>query len=369
MKSNVFIPKTLKVGYQKRGDTYSGKLAYIIYIDEKGKVRKETSWNSWRDKGIQPNDYPNEPISGFVLNKKVGGVSCDGWNPRQTYTRVYDPRGFEFEITVPNLLYILENCNSIKGKGLDGEFVYAWSGTELLLLPVDAPDFKNHQAFSDGIYGKKISTKEMIPGATYRFANGDIHIYLGCFPEYNNCSWENEMLKGTMIAKGNFFFFNSQYNKEKDKNGKIKSKWCIGTYASLPKIAQCLDEGSHPDYALMMDCLESDERYKPKIVYELEKTPYTYDEFEKFIAVQISERNFYGNLTVMGQNANGVVIEKRLYTNNYRDYSYTVKAERIFCIGRRGYKGMTLREIFDLIKPVKVIKVKKTIKKGELQNV
>jgi hypothetical protein len=37
---------------------------------------------------------------------------------------VYDPRGFEFEISIPNLLYILQECTSTKGKGLDGEFVY-----------------------------------------------------------------------------------------------------------------------------------------------------------------------------------------------------------------------------------------------------
>lgn len=28
---------------------------------------------------------------------------------------------FEFEITIENLLYILENANPIKGKGLEGE--------------------------------------------------------------------------------------------------------------------------------------------------------------------------------------------------------------------------------------------------------
>ncbi len=45
--STIYLPKTIKVGYQERGGTYSGKLAYVIYIDEKGKVRKETSWESW----------------------------------------------------------------------------------------------------------------------------------------------------------------------------------------------------------------------------------------------------------------------------------------------------------------------------------
>ena len=36
MKSNIFIPKRINVGYQNRSGTYTGKLAYIIYYDEKG---------------------------------------------------------------------------------------------------------------------------------------------------------------------------------------------------------------------------------------------------------------------------------------------------------------------------------------------
>lgn len=52
MKANIFIPTKINVGFQKRKDTYTGKLAYVIYFDEKGKLRKETSWQGWRDEGI-----------------------------------------------------------------------------------------------------------------------------------------------------------------------------------------------------------------------------------------------------------------------------------------------------------------------------
>ena len=157
-KSSLFIPQKVKVGYQNRAGTYTGRLAYIIYYDNKGKLRKEVSWENWRSKDIEPEEFDNTPTEGFVLNKKVGGYKS-GWDFRQSYVRVYDPRGFEFEITVPNLLFILENTSSIKGKGLEGEFVYAWSGTELVLLPTAAPDyidltnlndkrFKNETAFA-----------------------------------------------------------------------------------------------------------------------------------------------------------------------------------------------------------------------------
>ena len=113
------IPKVLKVGYQKREGTYTGKLAYVTQIDEKGTHRCETSWNSWRDSKIEPNDFDNEPTSGFVLNKKAGDYR-GGWNGRQAWMRIYDPRGFEFEISINNLVFILEECSSIKGKGIEG---------------------------------------------------------------------------------------------------------------------------------------------------------------------------------------------------------------------------------------------------------
>lgn len=39
-KERFFIPEKIKVGYQKRQDTYTGKLSYIIYYDKKGVLRK-----------------------------------------------------------------------------------------------------------------------------------------------------------------------------------------------------------------------------------------------------------------------------------------------------------------------------------------
>ena len=56
MNDNIFIPKKLKIGFQKREDTFTKKLAYVIYYDEKNKLRKEQSWKSWRDEKIVPLD-------------------------------------------------------------------------------------------------------------------------------------------------------------------------------------------------------------------------------------------------------------------------------------------------------------------------
>ena len=177
MRTNIFIPKQITVGYQERLDTYTKKLAYVIYTDNKGVLRKEKSWNSWRTESLGKDEFKNEALEGFVLNKNVGGHKS-GWDVRQAYCRVYDPRGFEFEITIPNLLYILENANSIKGKGLEGKFIYGWDRTDLVLIPEDAPEFQGMKDFTD-IQGLKIDKKDLVVGCKYLTKENRIVTYLG----------------------------------------------------------------------------------------------------------------------------------------------------------------------------------------------
>lgn len=179
MKELMNIPKLIHVGCVERKDTYTGQLAYVIYTDEKGKVRKQTSWEGWRDKSIDPQDFNNEPTEGFVLNKGVGGARHSyGWNARNEYIRVYDPRGFEFEISVANLLFILQECNAIKGKGLEGEFVYAWSGTELVLLPTTCEEYKTSTEFT-AAKSMKVTRADMVEGCEYLHKDMRRLVYIG----------------------------------------------------------------------------------------------------------------------------------------------------------------------------------------------
>ena len=170
------IPQTLKVGFQKRSDTYSGKLAYVTYINKKNEIAKQTSWDGWRSKDIDVETYDNVPTEGFVLNRRTGGYKS-GWNFRQTYCRVYDPRGFEVEISMENLLYILQECTSTKGKGLEGTFVYAWEGPTLILLPAESEDYKASTELQNK--QEKITIKDLKVGASYKGKEKDYLIYIG----------------------------------------------------------------------------------------------------------------------------------------------------------------------------------------------
>lgn len=207
--TQLFVPNKIKVGYDSREDTYTGKLAYIIYIDEKGKVRKEASWNSWRDHKLGDDSFENIPIEGFVINKNVGGYSS-GWNYRQSYIRVYDPRGFEFEITLENLLFIIENTSLIAGKGIEGEFVYGWDGKDLVLIPCKSTDYIKIREYNELLRSDfKLTAKTIQLGVTYRNDKEEDLVYLGRYDKYEN--YEN--LKEVEIDSGKFEISSNKVGK------------------------------------------------------------------------------------------------------------------------------------------------------------
>lgn len=325
MKSNIFIPKKIKVGFNPRGDTYTGRLGYVIYHD--GKVwRKETSWKGWiyeymdaaafelkrkeqfdqnfksyianhkwivekstdprydynkaqyekeakltpeeyankiigpydkfrpnlgrvsDDPKMVPVEYDNTPMEGFVLNKKAGGTSS-GWDHRQTYCRVYDPRGFEFEIVIPNLLYILENASSFKGKGLEGKFVYGWDGKDLVLIPEEAPEYKAMVEFT-ATRELKVAKKDLVLGGIYMTAQGE---------------------KVTYLAEGPYYDYNGVRTLEKQLWFYCHDKTYRGfTTKPVTAIKKFVD--NDPDFVNLLDKLDKETKFKPKTpkVFEYE---------------------------------------------------------------------------------------------------
>lgn len=257
----LFVPDKCKVGLQVREGTYTGKLGYIIYHD--GKVwRKENSWNGWRhkvgekyslwadgkrtegtyDDGVAPIEFENVPTEGFVLNKKAGGYST-GWNHRQTYSRVYDPRGWEFEITVENLIYILQECNSYKGKGLEGEFVYSWAGKDLVLLPVSSSDYQECVEYTN-LQSVKFSKKDLIEGHTYLTNKQAEWIYLGRYEVFDN-EWNNRVAG----VEGNI-------TKNNSKKKHVFWREAINSYdnqyeflTSFSRIKKKISDTPHPEFA------------------------------------------------------------------------------------------------------------------------
>jgi len=92
---------------------------------------------------------------------------------------------------INNLVFILEECSSIKGKGLEGEFVYAWDGAELMLLPVSSQEYKDSVAYKDACQNK-VTKKDMKEGCCYLNKDGDEVMYLGRLPYWSQHPEYNE---------------------------------------------------------------------------------------------------------------------------------------------------------------------------------
>lgn len=331
MKSSIFIPKTINVGYQNRSGTYTGKLAYVIYYDEKGTLRKEQSWNNWRDENIPNDEFENIPMSGFVLNKKVGDYSS-GWDHRQAYCRVYDPRNFEFEITIENLLYVLENANSIKGKGLEGEFVYGWDGKDLILMPVESPDYKEITEYNRIVHNNEtIKAKDLIVGATYLTKDNQERIYMGKFDYYSyGYRWfsngdyktskkyedipRSDGRYGRCVPHesidylyGKHFWFAYKYYDYDYVNGekvyRDTFKWCFEQYRSMSgkKFITCVDDKCTQDYSDIYEAMIRTCSFSPRDIDNLKYIPYTFEEFKKYAE---KKEDVYGRNDFRRHNSN-----------------------------------------------------------------
>lgn len=322
MKSNIFIPKTIRVGFQNRNDTYTKRLAYVIYIDELGKVRKESSWDGWRDHKIEPIDFENTPTSGFVLNKKVGDYA-DGWNHRKSYIRVYDPRNFEFEVDVSNLLYILENTNSIKGKGLDGEFVYGWDGKDLVLIPTESPDYKEIQDYNSILHGLNyIKPSDLVIGGTYLSKDNEEYIYMGKFDKYDYCNGENN---------GKYFWMMNS------------NEYLSQTKSVSKKFIKCISSSCVENYSEIYERMIRTKEFSPVDIALTKYTEMSYDDF-----CSIIEKGWYSSqfldsnlkLFEVAKKEDGIAVSNVLNRNEYGYWNKQV------------WTKFPMREIFENKKPV-----------------
>lgn len=396
MKSNIFIPKSINVGYQKRSDTYTGKLAYVIYYDEKGKLRKENSWNSWRDSKIPNEEFENIPTSGFVLNKKVGDYDS-GWNHRQAYTRIYDPRNFEFEITIENLLYLLENTNSIKGKGLEGDFVYGWDGKDLVLIPTESPDYRSINEYNNILHNNEtIKAKDLIVGATYLTKDNSEMIFMGKYEYFSSgYKWfENgeykisKSNKGIPTERGRYgtrsidykFINNYPYGKhlwfaykhhdydyiDGKRVTRAEYKWRFNQYPSISgKFIKCIDEKCNIEYSNIFEIMESSSDYSPYDESQDVFVEISLDDFIKLGEKTYPDRsNYYSSFKFISERTGTKeTYLADLYNCNKNEYclkKYNPRnEENRYCYGFKvgfedveGFNRITLEKLHEEVKPL-----------------
>lgn len=301
--NKLFIPNKLLVGFVNKNDTYTKKLAYITYYDYNNNLRKEYSWSNWRDKNIPSLELDNVPIEGFVLNKNGGGR----YSQRNEFVRVYDPREFEFEISFDNLIFILEHCDSYKGKGLDGQFVYSWNRDKLVLLPVNCEDYKNSINYTK-LKSKKFSMKNLVPGYSYIDKNQNVFIYVGRYYFYDH--------------QLHYYYYKNNTDKKPEKkyifyNGKY--------YVILNNIVDCVSEEIPANFNKIVFGYESDinaspiknilmvdfnDKLKSDFLYHFDSNNNCY----KYSFVNI---NVYNNKTKQYELVNIINVKCIYYLNKY----------------------------------------------------
>lgn len=270
MQTQLYIPKKIKVGYQKRSDTFTNKLAYIIYYDDKNVLRKEKSWNSWRDHKIEPDEFDNKPQSGIIINKNVSRYNWSHFSSNRTYIRLHDPRGFEFEISPENLIGILMNGDCSK-RVLDGEFVYSWSGTDLVLLPCNSEEYQSSLEFTK-LQGNKIGAKDLIPGFAYGTKKEKDVIYMGRFNWYRfeSIKGDENSTNGKWVGKT----CTTQYKQTDRKYHIFKMGGSMVPKTSLDFLSHKIGDEPVSDYAKLMDELNKNIHISPMEGIESVETVY-----------------------------------------------------------------------------------------------
>lgn len=180
--AKLFIPKKLRVGFVKREGTFDGQLSYVIYYDATGKLRKQDSWEGWRDANIEPVEWDNVPTAGFMLNKGHKRYNFSGFGHDKLVIRIYDPRGAEFEIDPRNLVGLLMHADCSKRQIVD-EVVYAWAGKELVLLPCNSEEYQTACNYTK-LQSTKVGARNLKPGAIYITRNEEHLMYLGHYMHY-----------------------------------------------------------------------------------------------------------------------------------------------------------------------------------------
>ena len=336
----LYVPQRIKVGFCERRDTFSNRLAYITYFDEKNVLRKETSWNNWRDHNIAAEEFDNIATAGFAIDKNVGGVEQSwGRNARKTYIRVYDPRGFDFEITVPNLLYILNHCHSIPNEGLKGEFVYAWDGKDLVLLPTTTSDYAEIQQYTQKIQTSDyVKPKDLKVGHIYKSKKNEELIYMGFF-NYYDYSYERT---GEVKQK---YHFIPMHNYLRDKEDPAR---CYPyTYSDVKKkLLDDIGQVNELEFDLFMKGYEGNSCFSPIDKNKTQHVLFTYDSFEN-----LWNTLNYTSLTVRSSTSKMEYHIRRLNNGMVKIEDVNLNSRTHYVKNTNGTDEFTLQEAFNYVQP------------------
>lgn len=259
MKTDLYIPKILKIGFQERKDTFTGKLAFVSYVNQKGMIFYQGPWEKWRDKKIEIMEIENLPRNGYIFNKDLVRDNYH-FSSGRSIMRVFDTRGFEFEITIENLTGILSHSDISKSE-VAQECIFAWSGQRLILLPTNSKEYLESLEYTEKQH-KSVSKEDLKIGCTYLSKNQKKPlIFIGQEKWFDEIYYFDDFInsKFPRKAKGKKFVFAIE------KDGKY-----IYTTINPETIAECIDETVHEDFSDIKIVFEKSLNGQPGVGFALD---------------------------------------------------------------------------------------------------
>lgn len=321
-----FVPNKIKVGFQKRENTSDGYLSYVIYYDEKNKLRKERSFLSWCSKEREFEDHSNDVMKGFRLASSIKRTAGHFGESKEK-VRMISPLGFEFEVNVENFIYLLEHGDIISLEYTqECRFVWDQKG-EMFLLPTNSVEYK--EAINK--MNKKsnvLKAEELVVGQAYssKKEKNVVYIYLGddlnILPRYADSLrsekqngnildiegvFENLEKKHNSILNGEYVDYVYSNNKEKnyEKNSQFFSYSIVAKKAQDLFFIKKYKNSMYRSVISMGDTKDLEEaifdsEWSSENIEKLKQTtPYTL--VQKVENVEIKDREMFENLTKMNK--------------------------------------------------------------------
>lgn len=200
----------LPLGFMTPDGTDSAAVKRKATVDNWAASSGYYGTNVAKDK-LPAQTYENKPMVGFKMGRNVRHGY--GWGQGNVKWRIEDPRGFQLEITSPNLAQIMAFCTLEKGEILE-ECIWARLGSDNILVPVSS-DLYEASVRNTERMAKKASLRDLKIGDSVVLQNGDEGIYYGSFYVISRTStYSNESSQISNSGKKRHIFLMSQPGEE-----------------------------------------------------------------------------------------------------------------------------------------------------------
>lgn len=171
------------VGFQGRRSVDEVPLGFMTpYSEDKAGQKRQATVDTWArgrwgsTKTFNSVKLENKPMIGFKIGRQIR--RSGGWNGSgASYVRVEDPRGFELEITIENLVMCMKE-NLIQDGEILAECVWGRDGNRNILLPTNSEPYRASLKTVERI-NAAITLRDISPGDEIELLDGTKGIYYG----------------------------------------------------------------------------------------------------------------------------------------------------------------------------------------------